>query len=192
MVGKPIPSRIVTVTTVDREKKSGYVKYGHEIQAIKCGKKAGYVDEEVCDVVVATTHYSVFAITESEEQPAPADGPPAVPVLSTWLLMLVLIMSMMCCCCGVFVIARVACKKKKVSNTKEASVYPDTVCPETPNEKTDAGASGMGMKVTNSEITSFSDSEEDGDLGVEENSKEYRNKKAEGDLGGLEKKSIFI
>ena len=50
----------------------------------------------------------------------------------------------------------------------------------------------MGMKVTNSEITSFSDSEEDGDLGVEEKSKEYRNEKAEGDLGGLEKKSIFI
>ena len=49
------------------------------------------------------------------------------------------------------------------------------------------------MKVTNSEITSFSDSEEDGDLGVEENSKEYRNKKAEGDLGGAgEEKHIHL
>merc|ERR1711871_1489217 len=115
MVDKPIPSRMLAVKTVDAEKPS-YDNYGSEIQAIKCGRKAGYSDEELCDVVVATTHYSVFAITESEEQPAAGDQPPAEPVLSTWLLWLLLMMMGSCFCCCVIGVCCFA-RRRQVEKT---------------------------------------------------------------------------
>ena len=66
---------------------SGYERYGVEIQDVKCGKAAGREDPEECEILLATTHYSAFSVTESEEDPAKQNEPDQQPPLSTWLLL---------------------------------------------------------------------------------------------------------